>query len=54
MNRFDFIRKLVQAGLLVLLTFLVLALRKRIVTGAECQGCPVLGSCMGKNECIRN
>ena len=54
MNRIEFLKKIVQAGLLALLAFVVLALRKRIVVEPECQGCPVSGSCGGKDECIRN
>jgi hypothetical protein len=51
MTRNDFIKKLIQAGLLAFLTFTVFALRKRVVSGENCSGCPGAGICSGKNEC---
>jgi len=51
MTRNNFVNRVMQAGLLVLLTLIVFALKNRIVTGENCSSCPENGSCSGKKEC---
>ncbi|MBK7712038.1 MAG: hypothetical protein IPN67_18535 [Bacteroidales bacterium] len=53
MNRTDFIKKGIQAGLFALLAFVVIALRSRIVATGNCSSCPDTGSCPGKKECMK-
>jgi hypothetical protein len=51
MNRNDFLKKLVTFGLLAILTFIVLALSNRVVTGKDCSVCSGNGVCNGKTDC---
>jgi hypothetical protein len=54
MTRNDFFKKLMRLGLLALLAFVVLALRKRVVGGSEnCSVCPGKGICNGKSDCYK-
>jgi hypothetical protein len=51
MTRKDFFKRLVQIGLLALLTLVVFSLKSRIVSGYNCSGCPERGICKGNKEC---
>jgi hypothetical protein len=53
MNRTEFVRRVIQAGLFVLLSLVVFALKNRIVTVEYCSSCPENGSCPGKKECSK-
>ena len=53
MTRNDFIKRVVQAGLFAALTFLVFALKNRIVSAENCSSCPDTGNCPGRNACSR-
>jgi hypothetical protein len=53
MKRNVFIRRVIQAGLFVLLSLVVFALKNRIVKGDNCSSCPENGSCPGKKECSK-
>ena len=54
MNRNDFLRKVIRAGLLMLLAFIAYALKSRIVTDPACTSCPEQGGCVGRQQCIKN
>jgi hypothetical protein len=51
MSRIDFFKKLMRLGLLALLTLIVFALGKRVVTGKDCSACPGKGICNGETDC---
>ncbi len=51
MSRTDFFKKLMQAGLLLLLALISLALGSKIVSGDACSGCPSKGICKGESDC---
>jgi hypothetical protein len=53
MNRSEFVKRVIQAGLFVLLALVFFVLKNRIVTGEGCSSCPENGSCPGKNECSK-
>jgi hypothetical protein len=53
MKRNDFVKRVIQAGLFVLLALVVFALKNRVVTGENCTSCPENGNCPGKNECSK-
>jgi hypothetical protein len=53
MTRNDFIKRVIQAGLFILLIFVVIALKNKVVTGGNCSSCPEHGSCPGKKECSK-
>jgi hypothetical protein len=54
MNRTEFVKRVIQAGLFILLSLVFLALKNRIVTGGTCSTCPENGRCPGKKECSKH
>jgi len=53
MKRTEFVKKVIQAGLLVLLSLVFITLKDRIVTGGICSSCPDNGQCPGKQQCSK-
>jgi hypothetical protein len=53
MTRNNFVKRVIQVGLFVLLSLVVFALKNRIVTGRNCSSCPENASCPGKKECYK-
>lgn len=50
-TRTEFVKKIVRAGLFVLLAIIMLALGRKVVTGKDCSGCPGQGICKGETDC---
>ncbi|MFZ0281838.1 MAG: hypothetical protein WAL29_09325 [Bacteroidales bacterium] len=51
MTRNEFFKKLMQAGLLLILSLISLALGGKIVSGNSCTGCPSKSVCKGDSYC---
>jgi hypothetical protein len=51
MPRNEFLKKVIQAGLLLILALISLALGGKVVTGNNCTGCPSKAVCRGENSC---
>ncbi|HLN19545.1 MAG TPA: hypothetical protein VK213_00540 [Bacteroidales bacterium] len=51
MTRNDFYRKLVRYLLLSALILIVLLLGRKLVYGADCNGCPGKNACNGRSGC---
>jgi hypothetical protein len=51
MNRIEFLKRLLRYGLLALLTLIVFALGKKVVTGNDCSSCTGNGICKGESDC---
>jgi hypothetical protein len=50
-KRADFLKKLIQVILALMLGIIVLVLSRRTVTGNKCIGCPGKGICRGETDC---
>lgn len=51
MTRNEFFKKLMQAGLLLILSLISLALGGKIVSGSSCAECPSKSVCKGDAYC---
>lgn len=51
MPRNEFLKKVIQAGLLLILALISLALGGKVVTGNNCTGCPSKAVCRGESSC---
>jgi hypothetical protein len=50
-TRKDFIKKLIQAGLIGILFLLTFLLGSKVVSGKDCSVCPGNGICRGETDC---
>jgi hypothetical protein len=53
MTRNDFLKKFMRFVLFAVLTLIVFALGRKVVTGTDCQACPGKGICNGKQDCSK-
>jgi hypothetical protein len=52
-SRDDFVKKLIRAGLFVVLAFITFFLGKKAETGKGCSECAGKGICNGESDCVK-
>jgi hypothetical protein len=52
-TRKNFIIKLIQAGLLGILSLITFLLVNKVVSGKDCSSCPGNGICRGETDCSK-
>jgi len=52
-TRKKFITKLIQAGLLGILSLITFLLVNKVVSGKDCSSCPGNGICRGETDCSK-